>query len=257
MRRCTWAMILGAIFLATACGSRENVSPTKQPRAAHTVDASGLGDLVISATTVPLNDPEGYGAPSGATWEDVVLKSIDEPTSVAAAWEGHQVALSARAQAVANGDPPVFGITYSYEGGTGGVVPLNGGPFGADSSAPRENLTKGEMTNRIEDALARMGLTLDSLAFETEAGVGLAPLVVARLSGSPEQFVETHPLPAGEIDVGGAPIFIEVVDAQGDVLEAEGLVPESSTTITWRQPRFGCAAGPCPPTVSSEGSSTG
>jgi hypothetical protein len=97
-----------------------------------------------------------------------------------------------------------------------------------------------------------MGLTLDSLLFEDEKGVGLAPLVVARFAGSPDDFVENHPLPAGEIDVGGAPIIVEVLDPQDEAIEAEGLVPLSSTTITWRQPRFGCTGGPCPPVPSSD-----
>jgi hypothetical protein len=240
--------VLAIVLVASACGSAAQVGHRSAPSAGAMAGAESIGsdDLIVSTELVPLKDPGGYGAPAGSLWENVVYKDRGPAISIAAVWEAQQIALSAREQAAQNGDSPVVGVTYIVQDAPGNQTALNGGPFGGPPAKPREDLTQDELVKRVTDGLERLGLSLDSIAFEDQPHVGLAPIVVSTLKTDPTAFADAHPTPAGEIDVGGAPIYLEVLDPNGQPSQAEGLVPLSSTTMSWYDPGLGCV-GDCPP----------
>lgn len=256
---------LGCVVVAaTGCGAQSVADSTKTTAAsvATSTNPSGLSssDLIVSATIVPAPTPDAYGIPRDSTWEDVVTNAATGPETSAAEWEAELIGQADRTTAAANAAAPLEGVTITQAGSVAGMGLIEQGPFESASPAadgPNVVLSTADLTVRVASGLQALGLTEVSLSFEQHKPLGPAPLVVGEWNGDPAQFVQQHPYAAEEIDVSGAPIFLEVVDSSGSPIEAIGLLPMSNMTVSWHSPSIsGCFTLSCP-TTADPGGSTG
>lgn len=202
-------------------------------------------NLITSVQIVPAVEPAQYGAPENSRWVNVIFTNSSAPATVAAECEGWLIAERMRLDAQTAGDPPIVGVTFMLRGADGSDNAVNASPIEDDTNP---GLSVQGMQSTVTAALAKDGLTVDSLSFQDEGSAGQVPLAVATIppGATPAAFVQSHPFVAEEVAPGGSmPVYVEIVDGSGNALEAVGIVPNAGATLSWQDPSFGCFALHC------------
>jgi hypothetical protein len=235
------------VLLSAGCGQSSAAPGTvaANPPSGSLSSAS----LIVGATLVPAPDPSQFGLPDNAQWEDVVIRTTDAAERAAAEWEGNLIAQSDRIASANSGGPVVGGVTFSEDNGAGNPLFLRASPFeSADPlpAGPNVQLTESDIASRVDSWAQSAGVSVLSITYESHPPVGLSPIVVAQIGGDTTQFVGAHPNAALEVDMSGAPIFVELVDSSGSPVEAVGAVPMSGATEVWHDPSVvGCLLVSC------------
>jgi len=237
-----------SVAWVSACGQGAS-SPTRTPASA--VPELGSGQLIVSTTIRPAEDPGSYGIPKNSLWVDVVFDAKTPTERVAAEWEGMLIAQGDRLKAAGADTAPIEGVSFFQQESVGPSTFVRNSPFESANptpAGPNPHLSEQELRTQVDDWARKLGLVIVSVTFETHGDVGPAPLVVARTTGSDAvAFVQAHPFAVEEIEISDASAFADIVDKDGTSLEAVGIVPVSETTTSWHSPTVpGCFTAACP-----------
>jgi hypothetical protein len=187
--------------------------------------------LILSTALSPA--AEEVNAPSGSNILEVQIgKGISGPDTIAVRWQ-------ATVDAAADSKDQVVGLAFnSSRDFTPGEPEVT--IHQDDSYQPASD---SDVRSAVNTAAAGLGLQVTSLQIEDTAAGPAAIVIATPADKDAASWATNHRMPSAALNIEGAAVLVQVVNAAGDVLLADGGVRQVGAEYAWADPSLNVCFG--------------
>lgn len=218
------------------------IDPGVPPAEAAVIQAAAEGVGADQVTHVALGDPPDPGFKPleglpGTSWLSIEVPVAGEQQSqVLQDWQAARLAGAVRNETIATGLSVPFGYSIVPRLPDGSTLEPISIQIGSAPGTGSVSTDPSKETERLEDVAGRLGLEIDGLAFHGEDN---AVVLSLRTSDDPKVFLKRwvdEVLPALFGERMASAWYVEIADADGELVEAVGNSPETGGSTYWIRP---------------------